>query len=122
MVVIILLLLLDEPVLDGGGGLAGLSTLLTLNLNSHALVLFQAGGEVGLLGGLGGLRKGEGGDLTDGVGVLDGGGLVGLELPQVELLDEVGCNTGPQLEDSFSNARGRSVVYDAVCAVAGRMS
>jgi len=94
VVVVILLLLLDEPVLDDGGGLAGLSTLLTLNLDGHGFVLLQAGGEVGLFGGFGSLGKREGGDLTDGIGVLDGSGLVGLELLEVELLDEVGCNKG----------------------------
>lgn len=87
---VLLLFLLNEPVLDGGGRLAGLSTLGTLHLDCHRLVLLKAGGEVGLLGGLGGLGEVEGGDLADGVGLLDRGGLVGLELLQVELLDEVG--------------------------------
>lgn len=86
----LLLLLLNEPVLDNGGGGTGIGALLALNLDSHVLVLLQAGGEVGLLGRLGGLGKAEGGDVADGVGLLDGGGLVGLELLEVELLDEVG--------------------------------
>lgn len=90
----LLLLLLDKPVLDDGGGLSGLGALGSLNLDGHRLVLGQAGGKVGLLGRLGCLGEGEGGDLADGVGVLDGGRLVGLELLKVELLDEVGCEGG----------------------------
>jgi hypothetical protein len=88
-----LLLLLDKPVLDNGG-LAGSEALGSLNLDGQCLVLLEAGGKVGLLGGLGGLGEGEGGDLADGVGLLDGGGLVGFELLEVELLDEVGCGGG----------------------------
>lgn len=87
----LLLLLLDEPVLNSGGGLASLGALLALDLDGHALVLLEVGGEVALLGGLGGLGLAEGGDLACGVGVLDGGGLVGLELLEVEFLDEVRC-------------------------------
>ena len=90
MVSTLLLLLLNEPVLDNGGGSTGLGTLLALNLDGHVLVLLQAGGEVGLLGRLGGLGEREGGDVANGVGLLDGGGLVGLELLEVELLDKVG--------------------------------
>ena len=83
------LVLLDEPggLLGGGGDVDGG---LALDLDGHALILLQGAGEVGLLGGGGGLGGGEGLDLTLGVGVLDGSGLVGLELLQVELLDEVG--------------------------------
>jgi hypothetical protein len=66
------------------------------------LVLLEAAGEVGLLGGLRGGGGAEGLDLADGVGVLDGGGLVGLELLEVELLDEVGCG------------RRRVLVYDVI--------
>jgi hypothetical protein len=84
------LVLLDEPrgLLGGGGDGTGL---LALNLDGHVLVLLEGAGEVGLLGGSGGLGDGEGLDLALGVGVLDGGGLVGLELLEVELLDKVGC-------------------------------
>lgn len=57
--VVVLILLLNQPVLDGGGGLAGVGTLLTLDLDGHALVLLQGGGEVGLLGRLGSLRLAE---------------------------------------------------------------
>lgn len=94
MVSTIILLLLNKPVLHNSRGLstAGIN-LGALDLDSHALVLLEAGGEVGLLGRLGRLGEVEGGDLADGVRVLDGGGLVGLELLEVELLDEVGCKT-----------------------------
>jgi hypothetical protein len=88
-----LLLLLDKPILDDGG-LTGSEALRSLNIDGQCLVLLEAGGKVGLLGGLGGLGEGEGGDLADGVGLLDGCGLVGLELLEVELLDEVGCGDG----------------------------
>ena len=86
----LLLLLLDEPVLDDGR-LAGGSSLLSLNLDSHGLVLVQARGQVSLLGRLGGLGQGKGGDLADRVGLLDRRRLVGLKLLEVELLNEVGC-------------------------------
>lgn len=91
---VLLLLLLNEPVLDDGGGLACLGTLGTFYLNCHRLVLLETGGEVSLLGRLGGLGEVEGSDLADSVGLLDRGRLVGLELLQVELLDEVGCRRG----------------------------
>jgi len=84
-----LLLLLDEPVLNNSG-LAGIKTLLALNLDGHGLVLLQAGSQISLLGGEGSLGQVEGGDLAGGIGLLDGGGLVGLELLEVELLDEIG--------------------------------
>lgn len=77
--------MLDGLAVGGSGGV------LALDLDGHALVLLQASGEVRLLGGLGGGGDGEGLDLALGVGLLDGGGLVGLELLEVELLDEVGC-------------------------------
>lgn len=87
----LLLLLGLEPVRqlgDAGGSLGG--GVLTLDLNGHGLVRLEAVGEVGLLGGGGGLGHGEDLDLALGVGLLDGGGLVGLELLEVQLLDEVG--------------------------------
>lgn len=87
----LLLVLLDQPVLDGGGGLAGASGLLALDLDGHVLVLLKRGGEVGLLGGLGGLGLVEGQDLALGVVGLECWCLVGLEFFQVEFLDEVGC-------------------------------
>ena len=99
---LLLLLLFDEPVLNGGGGLAGIGPLLALDLDGHALVLLEVGGQVGLLGRLGGLGLAEGGHLADGVRVLDGGGLVGLELPQVELLDEI------RWERRVSGRRGKT--------------
>ena len=89
-----LILLVDQPVLDDSSRLTSLGTLRTLNLDHHCLVLLQARGEVGLLGGLGSLGEGERGDLANGVGILDGGGLVRLELLKVELLDEVGYKRG----------------------------
>lgn len=88
---VVILLLLDKPVLDNSSGarLGGI-TLLTLNLDSHALVLLERGGEVGLLGRLGGLGLVEGEDLTLGVRVLDCWCLVGLEFFEIEFLDEIG--------------------------------
>lgn len=79
---------LVEPVLDGSG-LAGLS--LTLNLGDLRLVCGKLAGNVGLLGGLGCLGDGESVDVALRVGRLDGGGLVGLELLEVQVLDKVGC-------------------------------
>lgn len=76
------------PVLDGGStGLSGL----TLNLDLLGLVCAELAGNVGLLGGSRGLRKRELLDLTLGVRGLDGRRLVGLELAEVEVLDEIGC-------------------------------
>lgn len=96
-----LLLLGLEPVGESSG-LAGGGDVLALDLDGQLLVLLEAAGEVGLLGGLRGGGGAEGLDLADGVGVLDGGGLVGLELLEVELLDEVGCG------------RRRVLVYDVI--------
>lgn len=84
-----LLLLLLEPRLLDGGGLA--SGGLALDLDLLALVGGELTGEVGLLGGSGSLGESE--LLNVGVGVtgLDGDGLVGLQLAEVEVLDGVGC-------------------------------
>lgn len=87
----LILLLLDQPILNDGGGGAGGNGLLTLDLDGHALVLLQATGEVGLFGGLRGLGGGESLYLANGVGLLDGCGLVSLQLLEIQLLDEVGC-------------------------------
>lgn len=87
----LLVLLLHQPVLDDGRRRVGRHALVALHLDRHRLVLLQARGEVGLLGRGGRLGHGERGDLADGVGVLDGRGLVGLELLEVELLNEVRC-------------------------------
>ena len=83
-----LFLLLLEPALLGGGGLAGNS--LALDLDLLGLVGRQLTGEVGLLGGGGSLGEVESVDVALGVAGLDGGGLVGLELTEVEVLDLVG--------------------------------
>jgi hypothetical protein len=90
-VVRLLVFLSLEPVgnLGGTGSLGG--GVLALDLNGHALVLLQVAGKVGLLGGRGGLGDAEGLDVALGIGLLDGGDLVGLELLEVKLLDEVGC-------------------------------
>lgn len=85
----LIILLLDEPVLEDGGGGAG-GGVLALDLDGHGLVLLEGGGEVGLLGGLGGLGDAEGLDVALGVAVLDGCGLVGFQFLEVELLDEIG--------------------------------
>lgn len=90
---VLLLVLLNQPVLDGGGRLAGVGALLALDLDGHVLVLLQRGGEIGLLGGLGRLGLVEGQDLALGVVGLECWCLVGLEFFQVEFLDEVGCES-----------------------------
>lgn len=84
-------LLLNEPVLLNRGGLTAGG--LTLNLNLLALVGLQLVGEVGLFGRLGSLGDGKFLDVGLGVTGLDGGGLVGLQLAEVELLDRVRCST-----------------------------
>lgn len=87
----LLLFLSLEPVgqlSNTGGRLSG--RILALDLNGHGLVGLQAIGEVGLLGRGRSLGHGENLDLALGVGLLDGGDLVGLELLEVELLDKVG--------------------------------
>ena len=87
----LVLLLSLEPVGESGGTLAGLGGgVLTLNLNGHALILLQAAGEIGLFGGGGRLGHGKGLNLAFGIGLLDCRHLVGLELLQIELLNEVG--------------------------------
>lgn len=75
------------PVLNGGStGLGGLA----LNLDLLGLVCAELVGNIGLLGGSRGLGKSELLDLALGVGSLDGGGLVSLQLAEVEVLDEIG--------------------------------
>jgi hypothetical protein len=83
-----LLLVLLEPVLLDGSGLA--SGGLALDLNLLALVGGELTSEVGLLGGGRGLGESELLDVLVGVTGLDGGGLVGLELLEVEVLDRIG--------------------------------
>jgi hypothetical protein len=72
---------------------AGLARL-ALNLGHLALVGLKLAGNVGLLGRWGSLGEGELLNVTLGVGGLDGGCLVGLELLEVHVLDEVGCGYG----------------------------
>lgn len=91
------LLFLLEPALLDGGGLA--SGGLALDLDLLALVGGQFAGKVGLLGRLGGLGGGELLDVLFGVTSLDGGGLVGLELAEVQVLDGVGCGEWRVSED-----------------------
>lgn len=91
-----------EPVGEGSSALAGLGGILTLNLDGHALVLLQVAGEIGLFGGGRGFGHGEGLDLALGIGLLDNGGLVGLELLQVEVLDEIGYREGDVSKKGFS--------------------
>lgn len=85
-------LLLDKPGLGslGGPGGGGIDRG-ALDFDSHRLILLKRAGKVGLLGGGGGLGEVESLDVALGVGVLDRGRLVGLELLEVELLDEIGC-------------------------------
>lgn len=67
-----------EPVFDGGGTGSASGGISALNLDSHALILLEAAGEISLLGGQGGLGDVE--DLNVGIGIalLDDGSLVGL--------------------------------------------
>jgi hypothetical protein len=86
-----LLFLSLEPVRQlnsAGGGLSG--SILAFDLNGHGLVRLQAVGKVGLLGRGRSLGDGKDLDLALGIGLLNNGDLVSLELLQVELLDKVG--------------------------------
>ena len=119
----VILLLVDQPVLDDSGGGVRIDGLLALNLDRHGLVLLQAGGEIGLFGGLGCLGEAECGDLADGIGVLDGSGLVCLELLEVELLDEVRCvsKRGVSTSDELTRLWVNNVAGDVyVARVLGR--
>ena len=116
---VLLLVLLDQPVLDGGGRLAGGGGLLALDLDGHALVLLQRGGEVGLLRGLGGLGLVEGQDLALGVVGLECRCFVGLEFFQVKFLDKVGCEDAVVLismhfEDGIKCSVGRGDRQDVL--------
>lgn len=82
------LLLLLEPALLNRGGLTGGS--LALDLNLLALIGLQTVGKVGLFGGLGRLRGAELLDMGLSITGLDGLGLVGAELAEVQLLNRVG--------------------------------
>lgn len=82
------LLLLLEPALLNGGGLTGGG--LALNLDLLAFVGGQLTSKVGLLGRSGGLGKSEFLDVGVGVAGLDRGGLVGLQLTEVQVLNWVG--------------------------------
>jgi hypothetical protein len=118
--VIVILLLVNEPVLeDRGGGAGGLGGgVLALDLDGHVLVLLEGGGEVGLLGRLGGLGQAEGGYVAGRVAVLDWGRLVGLEFFEVELLDEVGW-TKEKLADGETEGWGYVVGVKRGCGFAG---
>lgn len=83
-----LLLFLLEPALLSGSGLA--SSSLALDLDLLALVGGELTGKVGLLGGSRSLGKGELVNVGVGVAGLDGSGLVGLELTEVQVLNGVG--------------------------------
>lgn len=79
---------LVEPILNWCSG----ATLgLALNLGDLGFVCRKFACNVGLLGGSGCLGDGEVLDLALGIGSLDGGGLVGLELAEVKVLDQIGC-------------------------------
>lgn len=96
----LLLRFLLEPALLNGSGLTGGG--LALNLDLLALVGLQLIGEVGLLGGLGSGGRSELLDMSVGVTGLDGGGLVGTEFAEVELLDRVGCKTLETVDASYA--------------------
>lgn len=83
------LLVLLEPALLNGGGLTSGS--LALNLNLLGLVVLQLVGDVGLLRRWGRLGSGELLNVGFRITGLDGSGLVGAELTQVQVLDGVGC-------------------------------
>lgn len=76
------------PVLNRGSTTLGG---LTLDLDLLGLVCAELAGNVGLLGRSRSLGERELLDLALGVGSLDGRRLVGLELAEVEVLDEIGC-------------------------------
>lgn len=82
------LLLPFEPALLNRSGLASGS--LALNFDLLALVGGELTGKVGLLGRRGGLWESELLDVGFGVTGLDGGGLIGLEFTEVQVLDGVG--------------------------------
>lgn len=83
-----LLLLLNEPVLLGWSSGAGLS--LSLNLDGRILVCLQLLGDIGLLWRSWCLWWGELLNAALSIGSLDGGWLVGLELLEVKVLNDVG--------------------------------
>lgn len=83
-----LLLWLLEPILLGDS--SGTSLGLSLDLNGGILVCLQLLGDISLLWGSWWLRWVELEDGALGVGGLDGGWLVGLELLEVKVLDEIG--------------------------------
>lgn len=67
---------------------------MTLDVDGHALIFLERGGQLGLLGRLGGLGLLEGEHVGRGVRLLDDWCLVGLEFFEVEFLDEIGCGAG----------------------------
>lgn len=83
-----LLLFLLEPALLSGSSLA--SSGLALDLDLLALVGGELTGKVSLLGGSRSLGEGELVNVGVGVAGLDGSGLVGLELTEVQVLNGVG--------------------------------
>lgn len=93
------LILLLEPALLNRGGLTG--SRLAFNLNFLALVGLQTVGQVGLLGGLGRLGGSELVDMSLSVTGLDGLGLVGLELAEVQLLNRVGWMMSVSIGSEF---------------------
>lgn len=62
---------------------------LSLNINSLGLVCLQFIRDIGFFGGLGWLWCVPFLDVTFGVGGFDGGGFVGFQLLEVEVLDEI---------------------------------
>ena len=67
---------------------------LPLHFHRLRLVRLQIVRNVPFFGRLGRLGRGECHDMAIGVGRFDGGGLVGFELAQVEVLYQVGCAEG----------------------------
>lgn len=85
---VLLLWLLLEPMLLSDWGGTGIG--LTLQLDNLGLVILKLVGDVALLWRLWGLWCGENLDVADAVAGLDWGWLVGLELLEVQVLNEIG--------------------------------
>lgn len=101
-------LFLLKPALLNRGGLTSGS--LALNLDGLALVGLQTAGKIGLLGGLGRLGGDELLDVGLSVTGLDGLGLVGAELLEVQVLNRVGYMTLVTIDPD----KGKSIIKKKV--------
>lgn len=92
MVSLFLLRLFLKPIHFLLNGCTSLS--LSFNLNSLGLVCLQLVRDVGLFGRLGSLWWGELLDMCIGIAGLDGGGFVGFQFLEVQVLDEIRWKKG----------------------------